>query len=233
MSQPHLVDASGSLITVNKAAKAKMKSCLLTITPHQSGTGDPSPENIRPISGISSDAVYVAPTSDPSDPDKVTYPITIPTPPGTVFGGEIDYTAGKLKITGIKEVFDGVNKKVSSVSLSASSGYYYCTFVPENKIKNNEVLLCNMLWYQEQGEPVLGNIYHINNGNILAYLPDQTLDTKSKVDTWLQSNNLEIFHAIATPEEYNLSDLTDIETIEGVNNVWADDGELTVKYWGF
>lgn len=51
LNSPHIASASGSIVSVNDAIKAKLKSCVVDIKPVQEGTGDPSPDNIRPISG--------------------------------------------------------------------------------------------------------------------------------------------------------------------------------------
>ena len=45
--------ASGDIVTIDAAA-APLNKCIVDILPVQSGTGDPSPTNIRPISGWSS-----------------------------------------------------------------------------------------------------------------------------------------------------------------------------------
>ena len=47
-------NASGNPVTFNDGKAANFKAIIVTITPTQSGSGDPSPSNIRPISGVSS-----------------------------------------------------------------------------------------------------------------------------------------------------------------------------------
>lgn len=51
MAQPHSATASGSLIHLNKAEFADAQRCIVSFAPVQSGSGDPSPSNVRPISG--------------------------------------------------------------------------------------------------------------------------------------------------------------------------------------
>ena len=50
-SSPHLMSASGAVATFSDGADLPLKSLIVDIEPVQSGTGDPSPTNIRPISG--------------------------------------------------------------------------------------------------------------------------------------------------------------------------------------
>ncbi|MBQ6986892.1 MAG: collagen-like protein, partial [Oscillibacter sp.] len=46
--------ASGNPATFDDGYPANVRNLVVTLTPTQSGTGDPSPDNIRPISGVSS-----------------------------------------------------------------------------------------------------------------------------------------------------------------------------------
>lgn len=56
-NSPHLMSAEGAIATFPDGADLPLKSLLVDIDPVQSGSGDPSPTNIRPISGW--DAVKV------------------------------------------------------------------------------------------------------------------------------------------------------------------------------
>ena len=50
-NSPHLMSASGAVATFSDGADLPLESLLVNIEPVQSGTGDPSPDNVRPISG--------------------------------------------------------------------------------------------------------------------------------------------------------------------------------------
>lgn len=51
LNEPHLETASGSVATFDTDMRSKLKECKLYFSPVQSGSGDPSPDNVRPISG--------------------------------------------------------------------------------------------------------------------------------------------------------------------------------------
>ena len=51
LNEPHLATSSGNIATFNADLIAPIKSAKIYFNPIQSGTGDPSPTNIRPISG--------------------------------------------------------------------------------------------------------------------------------------------------------------------------------------
>ena len=50
-NSPHLMSASGAVVSFSDGADLPLKSLIVNIDPVQSGTGDPSPDNVRPISG--------------------------------------------------------------------------------------------------------------------------------------------------------------------------------------
>ena len=90
--------ASGNPATFSDADAANMKNLRVTLTPTQSGSGDPSPTNIRPISGVSS--VSVTRTGqNGANSQTVTVQLTDGSNPLTVYGGTLDVTAGTLSVT--------------------------------------------------------------------------------------------------------------------------------------
>ena len=50
-NSPHLMSASGAVVSFSDGADLPLKSLIVDIEPVQSGSGDPSPVNFRPISG--------------------------------------------------------------------------------------------------------------------------------------------------------------------------------------
>lgn len=54
LNQPHLVSASGNPIAFSTNFPANLAECKAAFSPVQAGSGDPSPQNIRSISGWSS-----------------------------------------------------------------------------------------------------------------------------------------------------------------------------------
>lgn len=51
LNSPHLETASGSIANFSTDMKAPLKECKIHFLPVQSGSGDPSPDNVRPITG--------------------------------------------------------------------------------------------------------------------------------------------------------------------------------------
>ena len=51
LNQPHVESASGDIVTFDTDMKGKLKECKVYFSPVQEGEGDPSPENVREITG--------------------------------------------------------------------------------------------------------------------------------------------------------------------------------------
>lgn len=51
LNTPHVESLSGSMLQFATDMKSKLKECKIHFTPVQEGSGDPSPDNVRPISG--------------------------------------------------------------------------------------------------------------------------------------------------------------------------------------
>lgn len=83
--------ASGNPISLTGVAAAYAMSNIMTIEPVQSGSGDPSPTNVRPISGLTSGEVQ---TTNGTDTNTAT--ITFGQ---TVYGGSVNFKTGEVTVT--------------------------------------------------------------------------------------------------------------------------------------
>lgn len=89
--------ASGDPATFPDGADGvPVKSLTVNISAVQAGSGDPSPENNRPISGWTG-AVLSHSGADTSDPETVS--VSWQSEAGTVYGGTLDVTTGVLTVT--------------------------------------------------------------------------------------------------------------------------------------
>ena len=85
--------AYGHIVSISDALAAPLRSLLVNIDPVQKGTGDPSPDNVRPISGWTEANVWVKPTYDPTANPTAALQLG-----QTVYGGTIDVTKGVLTV---------------------------------------------------------------------------------------------------------------------------------------
>lgn len=95
---PFYRDASGNPATFDDGYPANLKELVVTLSPTQSGSGDPSPTNIRPISGTTS--VTVTRTGENgANPVSVTVAsVDSNNAPLTVYGGTLNVTTGELTV---------------------------------------------------------------------------------------------------------------------------------------
>lgn len=90
---------TGEIATITDGTALLMTSLKVGIEPVQEGSGDPSPENIRPISGWTAANVIVSPTTSAEDGTTYNVQFTDGDNPLTVYGGTLDVTSGLLTVT--------------------------------------------------------------------------------------------------------------------------------------
>lgn len=114
-NSPHLMSASGAVATFSDGAYLPLENLVVDIEPVQSGTGDPSPTNVRPISGW--DAVNVVDTGKNLWHPVSNYPAT---------GNGITYSLnadGSIHVQGTASAQSN-NYPIASNGLSVDAGTY-------------------------------------------------------------------------------------------------------------
>ena len=104
LNEPHTATASGDIATFSTDMIAPLKECVITINPQQSGSGDASPDNIRPLIGWTGTKVLQSKTNlfyqDTllQAKDWVKSPETIPSFSGVpTYGGTLANLCGASK----------------------------------------------------------------------------------------------------------------------------------------
>lgn len=133
MASPVYNNASGDIVTFDDGAKdALIKSLLATINPVQSGSGDPSPDNIRPISGRTGLTVTRAGKNllDPNDTNVTSTNIYFGRTTGVYLFTGITYTASYYGANNCDGIY--VNKKSDGSQVHVTYNTKKNTFtVPE------------------------------------------------------------------------------------------------------
>ena len=212
------------------ASDAPLKSLTASIVPVQAGSGDPSPTNVRPISGWTEEVITVA--DDLQNP-TVTHTTAIPFTDGQgqsveVFGGSVDVVnGGEQQRTFGEIIFDGSSDENW---LSYAYGYYiYC-----GDMKSGTDLdgLCNMLTKQTSVSR-LG--FKLGSDNKFIYINqvqnEWGISDVSELRSFLSEKNLQFTYPLATPTTF-YTQPTSIKSLDGVNNVYASTGDVTeLKYF--
>lgn len=209
-NSPHLMSAEGAVVSFADGADLPLKSLIVDIDPVQSGSGDPSPTNIRPISGWN--AVNV------KNGNTVIATISLGE---TVYGGTLNPLTGVLMVTHISDT-----QKLSAynvVSTGANTVHYrlfdsaFNTSLPKTTDSGNFSNVAKNVYNSSDTTHFYPNI---SNGRIELWLPIGT-DTNTDV---------QIVCELATPYTIQLTP-QQIRTLYGNNTIFADTGNVALEYW--
>ena len=210
---------SGAIVQIdNPDGNIEVQSLSVSLVPIQSGTGNPSPDNIRPISGHDTVDVIVSPTT--SALDGQTYTTTLPE---TIYSGTLNVITGELTVD------------MAMVDLGTLTWTYIGKFyAPINNAKipattqtiPNVICSCySTSDYYKLVNGVVDKAIGIDtSGN--AYVRDTSYNNANIFKTAM--NGIQFLYELATPQTYSLTP-QDIELLLGTNNVWSD-GTITVTY---
>lgn len=217
---------SGEIVTFEDPDGDKtIQSLTAQINPVQAGSGDPSPQNIRPISGWTGVEAVVSPTQDAQD--GTTYSVSWQTEAGTVYDGEIDLVSGGLTsdmakihfvgtenwLMGGNQTADGTNRFYVSTGLDAVPDAGLCDIFPLKP-------------YDQRGNAHRGEAFYVSANTIQVTTILATSAEEWK--TWLVNNGgMDVLYQLSTVQTYQLTP-TQISTLLGQNNIWADTGDVAV-----
>ena len=224
------VSQEGAIVTIEQGP-VELKSLVVNIEPVQEGSGDPSPDNIRPVSGSTQVDIFVAPTSDPDDPDKTTTTISLEQ---TVYGGSLEVDTGVLTVRMTSIVFDGSDdENWGNISIGATVNRASILISNATSGAYNNNLFGNYISAQS---PVLSSPdewkANINaNKTLLIGIPTSITTTQDWKD-FLSENNLVVVYELATPQTIELTpvEVSTLLSHWGENNIYASTGDVSVTY---
>lgn len=213
--------ASGAIASFDDGANGKaLKSLTIEINPVQSGTGDPSPDNVRPISGWT--GAVVTNKDDMTNPTVTrTYPITFPS---TVYGGTLDVTSGELTVDRAMDTFDGN----SVTSVSSAGGVQFARVVASQlSTAKTADLICNS--YNPNVISQNGNIVWVSASQQVVRIFDDRFVDVATAKAILDAQPVQLCYVLKTPTTIQLTP-TQVTTLLGDNNLFADTGDVDVTY---
>lgn len=215
-----------------------LKECKATFTPTQAGTGTPSPDNIRPISGR--DSVKVE-----RQEDAQTTALTLPR---TIYGGEVDVQTGKgvemykvVTLDGTESWYTwGVNANNSAVT-----GFY--TYDINDYATTNTSGICSHLsslnvdvWGGRNsgiGFSTTGSSRYFIYSVPTAMLAD-TSDNSAAIASlksylaaqYAAGTPVQVAYKLATPVPFTATGGSEIKALEGVNTLLTDGDTISATY---
>jgi hypothetical protein len=263
---------TGSIVTFNSQyAGLPLKSHKIALTATQSGSGTPSPDNVRTISGWSAINIQNVVGINQWDEqwDQGIYSTTT---------GEPTYTANAIRSK--HKIAVSPNEKLYFVSPNPIRVFYYDMnkqFINSAVVNNEETTIPAGVYFinfhMSSQESVYNNDisinypstdtdYHTFNGQSFTIQIGSTVyggeyDARTGVLTvthgyiasyngevinepWISSmdkyiegttptNGAQVVYPLATPQIIQLPPCP-IDTLQGINNIWADTGETTAQY---
>ena len=166
-----------------------------------------------------SDSSYEPPVSS-------TYSITFPTGAGTVYGGELDVSKGELKVTHKR-----VDLGTCAWAYNSANKVFTTTFSDKKSPVSGVIdYICDSY---KSNEPVMGYVNAVagiqailNSGYERHFLLKDTNYTDAATFKASLSGKY-LVYALTTPTTYSLTP-TQITTLLGQNNIWANTGDVTV-----
>lgn len=157
-----------------------------------------------------------------------TYSVTFPTEAGTVYGGYVDVAKGKLVVDTELVSFFTQYEWFSNTY----NGFTMYNVLP--KKTTNYAGLCNMLPTFDTLSGTTPNVVfglnnrHLYTGGIIGNIPGVTDAASWKA--YLTENPMQVTRPLAAPITYDLSDVPEIVTLIGQNNIWSGLGGVSVMY---
>lgn len=223
-------EAEGSVAAFPDGANdVAVKSLVAEITPILSGSGDPSPTNVRPISGRTGLTVTVQ-----SGDTQNTYPISWQTEAGAIYGGTLDVVSGVLTVDRVCVTFTENDAWATAGSVANGNLRYYVSLpVLPDTTKSGATTMCSCAVYSAGNNGAWGTYNYgvTNNGFFMMKNGDGGAGFTSLDDfkTWLSTHTLQLCYYLATPTTYQLSP-TEIKTLLGGNTIYTDAGAVSVEY---
>ena len=214
----HGIVDDASVISFTTNCNAPLDIIKGKITPVQSGTGTPSPQNVRPISGFSALNVTLA------DGDMQTVESKTVNFGQTVYDGVADVTNGKVNVTHEFVTLNGSEAW-------GSSGSIYTLSLSDMESGTDLDGITNYIQTVHGAAPVdrVSIRFGYNSKVLYVYQANNYLSGVSDLasfKTYLSNNPLEVCYPLATPIEIDITPET-VSSIAGDNNIFLDTGNLT------
>ena len=211
--------ATGNPVSIITSKAQNAISTILSFSPKQSGSGTPSPQNIRPIEGWTEYDLTV-------NENRITESLG-----GTYYGFTVDLENGTATVTHIAEVYDGTE---ASWDINITGNGYYIPISNGSGYDGEKPLICSCLYGMNAGSSfgMPQNAIRINGGKTNLLVKVDTEADFPTVDSWkqfLQSNPMTVLFPIAEPITLTLTPQT-VTLLKGNNTLWTDGDSITITY---
>ena len=201
----------GNPIVIDNAVEKNAESLKVDLEPIQSGSGTPSPDNIRSISGRTETSV-VTRNEDNTDSHTVTLQFG-----ETVYGGEVDFNTGLVTVNKVLDTTT-LSQAIQTWNLGTYTRYRLPNIQYDSE--NRESAVCNIAFYKTNWTELSAHFYIESDGVRYIFVPTGTPTTTV----------VEMAYELATPFTIQLTP-AQLRLHKGYNYVTAD-GDITISYHG-
>lgn len=212
---------SGNPITLSDGSARKAEGLVVTLEPKQSGSGTPSPTNVRPITG------YTECVVDVKDEEETTHDTATITFGQTVYGGSVDFKSGKVTVT--HKLVKGNTITWIDATIASGQRFRSQNVISDAKIsqKTDAELKCSKFATNEAA------IHFYNYDGICIYSAGQmyvrSLTTTSLSDFETLIADADICYELATPIELTLTP-AELELLKGYNYITTNGTTIALDY---
>lgn len=237
---PSIETVSGAIVNITDALPRKVEDLICYINPFQAGSGNPSPDNIRLISGFSAIKVYDEEMYDTTAAPKLT--LNWQDIAGTIYEGTVTFNddgSADLVSDGMFFEFDGTEDWQLNGSATSSS-YYYVAL--NAQLTANACVCSHAVQYaiSINNSGLGANIATVSgNMSFLTRLSEDAVARRNveQFKMWLaaQKENgtpLTAVGKLTAPSSYHFYNVGQLYTRLGTNVIWHDaNGDISVIYW--
>lgn len=159
---------------------------------------------------------------------------------GTYYGGEVDAVTGKITLThGIGQITSVQNINGTWDSQAGKGAFWYatssqCSWLSnwDNSSVNNGAKCDKFVLYSNISNNTTVNGLCLTTAGIIRWVDlDRMSLSLSDYNTYLANNPITVIYKLKTPVVVYASNTAEIPTIVGDNQVYADTGDVAVKFF--
>lgn len=210
--------------TGNPIVYTAIKDCWVTAWINIDNTVIPDADNIKTVK---TQLEYENQATDYEPYNSTTKTINLGS---DYYGGSVEAVDGKINKT--HQFYNSLSDGISNVVKDSNSwGVYYSNAIYESNNQYKEGI-CDKLAFKTSYSGVNGNnctIAFPSSAGTQILLRNDSLTSAQEVRDFMAS--LEVVYPLATPIEAQAENVASISTLDGVNNIFADSGDVDVQYF--
>jgi len=190
----------------------------VNITPSQSGSGDPSPTNVRRITGWAGTNVYL---SGEDTSEYSTLPVDFQR---WVYKGSINVSTGVL--TEEYKCVTLTGSDVTSQGTASTGAKYISCDITDTAVEYDTTGLSDQYTFTSSPPSAGETKLRMRTTRIVIY--DDRFTSKAAAQTLLNASPVQVMFKLASENAYQLASQA-INALVGENNIWSDAGAVSVE----